>query len=154
MAIVVTKDTVGDFIGKTLEPSPWLKIEQSRIDAFADITKDHQFIHIDPERAAKTPFGGTIAHGFLSLSLLSHFAESFMLAFDNVQMGVNYGFDKVRFLNPVAVDSEIRGVGKLLEVTEKAPGQFLAKYEVTVEIKGSDKPALMAEWLGMQFVAT
>jgi acyl dehydratase len=150
---MVTKETIQDYIGKTLEPSPWMKVEQSRIDAFADITLDHQFIHIDPERAAQTPFGGTIAHGFLSLSLLSHFGESFMLAFENVQMGVNYGFEKVRFLNPVAVNSEIRGVGKLLEVTEKAPGQFLTKYEVTVEIKGSDKPALIAEWLGMQFVA-
>lgn len=153
MATMVTKETIQDYIGKTLEPSPWMTVEQSRIDAFADITEDHQFIHIDPERAAQTPFGGTIAHGFLSLSLLSHFGESFMLAFENVQMGVNYGFEKVRFLNPVAVNSEIRGVGKLLEVTEKAPGQFLTKYEVTVEIKGSDKPALIAEWLGMQFVA-
>lgn len=153
MATVVTRDTVESFIGKTLEPSPWLKIEQSQVNAFADVTKDHQFIHLDAERAAQTPFGGTIAHGFLSLSLLSHFAESFMLAFDNVQMGVNYGLDKVRFLSPVAVGSEIRGVGKLLQMTEKAPGQFLAKYEVIVEIKGSDKPALIAEWLAMQVVA-
>ncbi|MEL7399266.1 MAG: MaoC/PaaZ C-terminal domain-containing protein, partial [Pseudomonadota bacterium] len=81
MATMVTKETIQDYIGKTLEPSPWMKVEQSRIDAFADITLDHQFIHIDPERAAQTPFGGTIAHGFLSLSLLSHFGESFMLAF-------------------------------------------------------------------------
>jgi acyl dehydratase len=152
MATQVTKDNIGDYVGKTLEPSPWLKIEQPRIDAFAEITNDHQFIHVDPERAAQTPFGSTIAHGFLSLSLLSHFGESFMLAIDGAKMGINYGFEKVRFLTPVNVDSEIRGVGKLLEVTEKSPGQFLTKYEVTVEIKGSDKPALIAEWLGMQIV--
>ncbi|MCW8193604.1 MaoC family dehydratase [Proteobacteria bacterium 005FR1] len=153
MGISIQRENFTDFVGIEAEPSPWLKIEQDRIDQFADVTLDHQFIHVDPERAKNSPFGTTIAHGFLTLSLLSHFAESFGIAIEGMVMGVNYGFDKVRFLNPVKVGSEIRGKARVLEITEKKPGQFLLKYEITVEIKGEEKPALMAEWLAMQVVA-
>jgi acyl dehydratase len=127
----------------------WVLIDQDRIDAFADCTLDRQFIHTDPESAAKTPFGGTIAHGFLSLSLLSHFAESVGCAFENMVMGLNYGFDKIRFLAPVKVNSRVRAKALLLDVTEKNPGQFLIKQQVSIEIEGEPTPALIAEWLTM-----
>ena len=152
MTSTVSKDQIESYIGRELPPSPWFKIDQSRINAFADVTEDHQFIHVDPEAARQTPFGTTIAHGFLTLSLLSHMAESFSLILEGAQMGINYGFDKVRFINPVPVDSEIRAVASLISIEEKNPGQFLSKYAVTVEIKGEEKPALLAEWLGMQIV--
>lgn len=153
MGISIQREKISDFIGLEAEPTPWLRIEQDRIDQFADVTLDHQFIHVDPERAKDSPFGTTIAHGFLTLSLLSHFAGSFGIAMEGMVMGVNYGLDKVRFLNPVKVGSEVRGKARILDITEKKPGQFLLKYEVTVEIKGEEKPALMAEWLAMQVVA-
>jgi len=128
----------------------WISIDQSMINAFADVTKDHQFIHVDPEGAKQTPFGSTVAHGFLSLSLLSHFAEEFGFAIPGVVMAINYGFEKVRFINPVKSGSEIRAQSKVADITEKSPGQFLIKYEVTIEIKGQEKPALVADWLIMQ----
>lgn len=152
MGISIPRNKVSDYIGFQTEPTPWFKVEQSQIDAFADVTLDHQFIHIDPDRARETQFGSTIAHGFLSLSLLSHFAESFGARIEGMVMGINYGFDKVRFINPVKVDSEIRAQAKLAEIVEKNPGQYTLKYEVTVEIKGEEKPALLAEWLTMQVV--
>jgi len=113
---------------------------------------DHQFIHIDEEAAKKTPFGSTIAHGFLSLSMLSYFSAEYGYVLDGVVMGINYGFDKVRFVNPVNVNSEIRAVATLKSAVEKNPGSFLMTYSIVVEIKGVEKPALMAEWLGMQIV--
>ncbi len=146
----ISTDQIDDFIGRELPPSPWFKIDQSRIDTFADVTEDRQFIHVDPEAAAQTPFGKTIAHGFLTLSLLSHLAESFALILEGAQMGINYGFDKVRFINPVTVGSEVRALATVVSIEEKNPGQWLTKYAVTVEIKGEEKPALLAEWLGMQ----
>ncbi|TQV85259.1 MaoC family dehydratase [Exilibacterium tricleocarpae] len=152
MSAPISKDQIADFVGRQLPPSPWFKIDQSRINTFAEVTEDHQFIHVDPEAAARTPFGTTIAHGFLTLSLLSHLAESFALVLEGAQMGINYGFDKVRFINPVTVDSEIRAVATVVSIEEKNPGQWLTKYAVTVEIKGQEKPALSAEWLGMQIV--
>lgn len=130
----------------------WLTITQEQVNQFADCTHDHQFIHIDPARAKATPFGGTIAHGFLSLSLLSHFSEQYGVVIEGCQMGVNYGLDKVRFINPVRVGSRIRAVGKIISIEEKSPGQFLLKSEVTLEIEGEEKPALIAQWLGMQIV--
>ncbi|WP_226663219.1 MaoC family dehydratase [Microbulbifer aggregans] len=136
--------------GKTLESTDWFTINQEQINLFAEVTHDHQFIHVDPERAAQTPFGSTIAHGFLSLSLLSHFAETFSMQVEGMVMAINYGFDKVRFISPVKVDSRIRAHARLLDVTEKNPGQFMLKTEVTVEIEGEAKPALVAEWLTMQ----
>ena len=137
-------------IGQETGVSQWHEITQADVNTFADVTLDHQFIHIDPEKAAQTPFGGPIAHGFLSLSMLSHFgATGMMTPIKNVVMGINYGFDKVRFLTPVRVGSRIRGRATLTSVEEKNPGQYLCKHSVTVEIDGVEKPALLAEWLGM-----
>ena len=148
---LVSKDDLKGMTGQELGTSDWINVSQEMINQFADVTHDHQFIHVNEEMAKQTPFGGTIAHGFLSLSLLSKLAEGSMPAVEGVMMGVNYGFDKVRLLSPVHSGKNIRGVFKLLNVDEKNPGQFLMKTEVTVEIEGSDKPALVAEWLTMQF---
>jgi len=126
-------------------------MDQDRINVFADVTEDHQFIHIDEAAAQKTPFGGTIAHGFLTLSMLSKFSEGSGLVIEGTKMGVNYGFEKVRFLAPVPSGSRIRGRFSLKDVVEKKPGQFLLTYEVSVDIEGQDKPALIADWLAMQF---
>lgn len=133
-------------IGENIGTSAWFTLGQDRINAFADCTEDHQFIHVNPELAKATPFGTTIAHGFLSLSLL---APMMVSAVDKlaVKMSVNYGFDKVRFLSPVKSGKRVRGHFKLLELAEKRPGQWQQKYEVSVEIEGEDKPALLAEWI-------
>ena len=139
-------------IGQEVGLSKWIEIDQARINAFADCTEDWQFIHVDPEAAKQTPFGGTIAHGFLTLSLMSAMSYDAVGALEGVTMGVNYGFDKLRFLAPVPVGSKVRGRFKLLSAEDKGGGRWLIKHEVTVEIEGSDKPALIAEWLGMQFV--
>ena len=142
---------LASYIEQPLPPSDWLKVEQSQISAFADATLDHQFIHVDPERAAQTPFGRTVAHGYLTLSLVSHFLAEAGLGPDNVQMAINYGTDKVRFLEPVKVDQEIRGHAMLLSVTEKRPGQLLLKTRMTIEIRGEDNPAMVAEILTLFF---
>jgi acyl dehydratase len=125
---------------------------KQRIDEFAEATEDRQFIHIDPEAAARTPFGTTIAHGFLSLSMLSRMAAEAMLIPDSTKMAVNYGLDRVRFIAPVKSGKRIRGRFRLDSVEEKAPGQLLFRHTVTVEIEGEEKPALTAEWLGLLFV--
>lgn len=148
----VTREDLQDVVNKDTYTTDWFEVKQEQINQFADCTMDHQFIHVDPEAAAKSPFGTTIAHGFLSLSMLSYFAETFGTMIDGVYMGVNYGFDKVRFIAPVAVNSKIRASAKLIEAVEKKPGQFMLTTEVTVEIEGSDKPALKAEWITMQMV--
>ncbi len=132
--------------------SHWLEVNQARIDAFATVTEDHQFIHVDPEKAAATPFGGTIAHGFLTLSLLSVMAYEALPKLKGLAMGVNYGFDKIRFLSPVREGSRVRGRFKLQSATEKSPGQWQLTYDVSVEIEGGAKPALAATWLTMQVV--
>jgi acyl dehydratase len=137
----------GDEIGV----SSWLTVDQARIEEFADATEDRQFIHVDPEAAARTPFGGTIAHGFLTLSLLSQMAADAMLVPDGVKMAVNYGFDRVRFLAPVKSGKRVRGRFTLDSIEEKAPGQWLLRHTVSVEIEGEDKPALTAVWLGLMF---
>jgi len=139
-------------IGSEIGVSDWILIDQARIDAFADVTEDPQFIHIDPEAAAKTPFGGTIAHGFLTLSLLSRMAADAMLRPEGVKMGVNYGFEKIRFIAPVRSGRRIRGRFTLVSFEEKRPGQWQFVHNVTVEIEGGDKPALIADWIGMIFV--
>jgi len=139
-------------VGSEVGVSDWIAIDQPRIDAFAEVTDDHQFIHVDPTAAAATPFGGTIAHGFLTLSLLSRMAADAMLRPDNIKMGVNYGFEKIRFLAPVRSGSRVRGRFRLQRFEEKRPGQYQFVHEVTVEIEGEDKPALIAEWIGMIFV--
>jgi len=139
-------------IGSEVGVSDWIAIDQARIDRFAEVTEDHQFIHVDPAAAAITPFGGTIAHGFLTLSLLSRMAADAMLRPENIRMGVNYGFEKIRFLAPVRSGSRVRGRFRLQRFEEKRPGQYQFVHEVTVEIEGEDKPALAAEWIGMIFV--
>ena len=145
-------DEIRSQIGQEIGVSGWLEIGQDRISQFADATDDHQFIHIDPVAAAKTPFGGTIAHGFLSLSMLSRMAADAMLVPDGVKMGVNYGLDRVRFLAPVKAGKRVRGRFVLDSIDEKAPGQILMRHTVTVEIEGEDKPALTAQWLGLIFI--
>jgi acyl dehydratase len=139
-------------VGKEVGVSSWQLIDQARIDAFADATEDRQFIHTDPAAAAKTPFGGTIAHGFLTLSLLSRMGAEAMLIPEGVKMAVNYGLDRVRFLAPVKTGKRVRGRFMLDSVEEKAPGQVLMRHTVTVEIEGEEKPALTAQWLGMMFI--
>ena len=138
-------------VGAELGVSDWITIEKDRVNQFADVTEDHQFIHVNPEMAKLSPFGGPIAHGFLTLSLLSKFSEQGSLVIDGVKMGVNYGFEKVRFLAPVKVGKKVRGHFRLKSADEKRPGQYLLTYEVTVEIEGEEKPALIADWLAMQF---
>jgi len=131
--------------------SGWLTVDQERITAFADATEDRQFIHVDPEAAARTPFGGTIAHGFLTLSLLSRMAAETILVPDTAKMVVNYGLDRVRFLAPVRSGKRVRGRFILDGVEEKAPGQILLRHTVSVEIEDEDKPALLAVWLTLLF---
>lgn len=152
MAVTMNKDNVRSLVGGELGVSEWIRIEQARVNAFADTTEDHQFIHVDPERAAATPFGGTIAHGFLTLSLLPRMMEDIGGGMADAVMGLNYGFDKIRFLAPVKVNSRVRARAKLLDVQEKVPNQFLIKQEITVEIENETKPALVAEWLTMVMV--
>ncbi|MCB1250203.1 MAG: MaoC family dehydratase [Acidimicrobiales bacterium] len=128
----------------------WLEITQEMVNQFADVTFDHQFIHVDPEAAKATPFGGTIAHGFLTLSLLTHLSGSIRVdpgRFQGVIMGVNYGFDKVRFISPVKVGSRIRARSTLSDVQRKGPSGILSTRTMTVEIDGEDKPACIADWL-------
>lgn len=138
-------------IGQEIGVSDWIVVDQVRIAAFADATEDRQFIHLDSEAAARTPFGGTIAHGFLSLSLLSRMAADAMLVPETTTMAVNYGLDRVRFLAPVKSGKRVRGRFTLDSVDEKAPGQLLLRHTVTVEIEGEGKPALIAVWLGLIF---
>ena len=146
-------ETFQAHIGKEVGVSDWVEITQDRVNAFADVTEDHQFIHVDVEKAKElTPFGGTIAHGFLSLSMLSCFAETGMLKVDGVKMGMNYGCNKVRFLSPVPTGSRLRGRFTLTSVVEKKLGQYLLEYAITVEIEGAEKPAIVVEWLSLIFV--
>jgi acyl dehydratase len=148
---VASLDDIRARIGEEIGVSGWLEISQQRIEEFADATEDRQFIHVDPDAAAQTPFGGTIAHGFLSLSMLSRMAADVMLIPDSTRMAVNYGLDRVRFIAPVRSGKRIRGRFRLDSVDEKAPGQMLMRHTVTVEIEGEDRPALTAEWLGLIF---
>ena len=144
---IIPADRLSDRIGEETGVSDWLLIDQERINAFADATMDHQFIHVDPEAAAQTPFGSTIAHGFLTLSLTTPMLMEAMVAPDHMVMVINYGADKVRFIEPVTVGSRIRGRTRLVEVTEKASDRWLVKNEITVEIEGVERPALIVEAL-------
>lgn len=148
----VSPDEARAMIGQDLGASEWKLIDQAMIDQFADVTGDHQFIHVDPERARQTPFGGTIAHGFLTLSLLASLRPADALVLNGIKMGVNYGFEKVRFLQPVPIGSRIRARHRLAAIDDKGNGRFLVTTDVTVEIEGNEKPALSAIWLGMQFI--
>ena len=145
----MTDHAYADTIGQTLQPSDWFLIEQSRINQFADVTEDHQYIHIDQQRAAESYLGGTIAHGFLVLSLLPKLIEKSLITPDNIVMGINYGFDKVRFLNPVRPGDKVRVTGEVVDIQDKGDGRYLQKVAVTVEIKGQEKPAIFCEWLNM-----
>jgi acyl dehydratase len=149
---IASIEEIGLKVGQEVGVSDWILIDQARIDAFAEITEDPQFIHIDPEAAAKTPFGGTVAHGFLTLSLLSRMAADAMPRPAEAKMGVNYGFEKVRFMAPVRSGKRVRGRFRLERLDEKRPGQWQFTHQVTVEIEGEDKPALVADWIGLIFV--
>jgi len=139
--------------GEVIGVSDWFEVSQDRINKFADATGDHQFIHIDEEKAKLTPFGGTIAHGFLTLSLLPVLgAMTSGARVDGITMGVNYGGNKTRFLSPVRAGKRVRAHTKLLELVEKRPGQWQQTNEITIEIEGEDKPALICEWITLFFV--
>ncbi|UVO52733.1 MaoC family dehydratase [Sphingomonas sp. SUN039] len=150
---VVTQDELKALVGSNIGTSDWLTVDQAMIDKFAEATGDHQFIHVDVEKAKLTPFGGTIAHGFLSLSIMPVLtAMTDMPRLDGIKMGVNYGGNKTRFLAPVRSGKRVRGHFKLLEIEEKRPGQWQQTVEYTLEIESEDKPALIAEWISQFFV--
>ena len=152
MAITIEKTQIHDYVNRQLDATDWFQVTQEQINIFADCTLDKQYIHVDPEASQKTPFGSTIAHGFLTLSMLSYFSEQYNVLISGLQMGINKGFNKIRFLAPVKVGSYIRCHAKIIDITEKKPGQFDFITEATVEIQGEDKPALVAEWLSVQMV--
>ena len=150
---IVSKEELFALKGKDVGTSEWMLIDQDRVNKFAEATGDFQFIHVDPERAKLTPFGGPIAHGFLSLSLLPVLtAQADLPRLDGVKMGVNYGGNKTRFIAPVKVGKRVRGHFKMLDIEEKRPGQFQQTMEFTLEIEGEEKPALIAEWITQFFV--
>ena len=154
MSNFVSTDQLVGYIGKEVGLTDWFEVDQERINNFAEATGDFQYIHVDEERAAETPFGATIAHGFLTLSLLSKLSSmSGGIKLENSVMGINYGLNKVRFLNPVKVNSKIRARFELISAEEKKPKHYLLKHNVIVEIEGEEKPALIAEWLGMSVLA-
>ncbi|HEX3423507.1 MAG TPA: MaoC family dehydratase [Sphingomicrobium sp.] len=143
----VSLEEIRKHVGKEVGSSSWITVDQERIDAFAEASEDRQFIHVDPEAAARTSFGTTIAHGFLSLSLLSRMGAEAMLVPEGMKLAINYGLDRVRFLAPVRSGSRLRGRFALDSLEEKAPGQWLMTHLVSVEIENGDKPALTAIWL-------
>ncbi len=147
----VPKNEMMNAAGMKLEPSDWIELSQQRINEFADCTEDHQFIHVDEAKAKETPFGGTIAHGFLTLSLLAGLIEKIGITPENTVMGMNYGFDKVRFLAPVKSGKRVRMVGEVKNVDQKDENRFLTTFGVSVEIEGEDTPALIADFLLMSF---
>jgi acyl dehydratase len=144
---------LGQRVGQEIGLSRWFLIDQKRIDAFADATEDWQFIHVDPEAAKATPFGAAIAHGFLTLSMLSAIAYDALPKVSGLAMGVNYGFDKVRFVAPVRAGRRIRGRFTLSALTQRSQHEWQSRKAVTVEIEGEDKPALIAEWLSLYVLA-
>jgi len=152
MAMTVAAKELPGLVGKELAPSDWLEITQERINQFADATNDHQFIHTDPGKASLTPFGSTVAHGYLTLSLLSYLVSQNTIAPEGMAMALNYGSDKVRYLAPVKTGQRVRALQKIMEIAEKRPGQWLCKLGVTVEIEGESAPALIAEILTMYII--
>lgn len=149
----IERQALDALVGRPLGTSQWMTIDQARVDAFADATDDHQFVHVDPVRAAETPFGGTIAHGLLTLSLIVPLCLDFVPKVAGTRLLLNYGFDRVRFPAPVRVGRRIRGEAVLREAVERKPGQILMKLDVTIEIEGETKPALTAEWLSLHVLA-
>ena len=146
---VATVKEIYDRIGTEIGVSDWITVDQDRINAFAEVTEDRQFIHVDPEAASKSLFGGPVAHGFLALSLLSKMAFDVMLVPPNTKIAINYGFDRIRFLAPVPAGAKLRGRFTLTNVEEKSLGQLLTHHNVQVEIDNTEKPAVTADWLGL-----
>ena len=140
-------------VGQEIDVSSWHVLDQKRIDTYADVIEDHQFIHVDPEQAKATPFGTTIAHGFLTMSLLSVMSYEVMPAIEGTAMGVNYGFDKLRFISPVRSGKRVRGRFVLAEATLRKPKELQSRTNVTVEIEGEEKPALVADWIGLIYLS-
>jgi acyl dehydratase len=153
MSSVVPVDEFTAIAGRDLGYSEWFTIEQDRIDSFADVTGDHQFIHVDPAAAAQTPFGSTIAHGFLTLSLVTTMFYEITLYPENMVMAINYGLNKLRFLSPVRVGKRVRLHAVVADVVERSPGSYLVTNDVTVEIEGEERPALVAQFLVLNVVA-
>jgi acyl dehydratase len=150
----ITLQAYQAMVGKEIGVSSWHLVDQPRIDTYADVIEDHQFIHVDPERAKKeTTFGTTIAHGFLTMSLLSIMSYEVMPVIAGTTMGVNYGFDKLRFISPVRSGKRVRGRFVLAEAKLRKPNELQSRTNVTVEIEGEDKPALVADWLGLIYFA-
>ena len=149
MPVEISLDQLDEYEGRELSPSDWLVIDQDRINRFADSTDDHQYIHVDPERMKDSEYGSTVSHGFLSLSLMAGHPPPDLPIVKERVLSLNYGLDKVRFLNPVKVDSRVRYHTKILSIREKSPGRILIKQQKTLEIEGEEKPALIAEVLAM-----
>ena len=150
----VSFETYQQMVGTEIGVSSWHLIDQNRINVYADVIEDHQFIHVDPERAKKeTAYGTTVAHGFLTMSLLSIMSYEVMPVIQGTTMGVNYGFDKLRFLSPVRAGSRVRGRFVLTEAKLRKPKELQSRTNVTVEIEGEDKPAIVADWLGLIYFA-
>lgn len=152
MAKPIPLDEYKAKVGTEVGVSDWILVDQAKIDAFAEVTGDHQFIHVNPELAKQTPFGTTIAHGYLTLSLCAVFAYGAMPGIEGARMGVNYGLNKVRFMAPVKSGSKVRGRFKLLDVTQRPDGAWQTTSSVTVEIEGETKPALAAEWITLTYL--
>jgi acyl dehydratase len=148
---VLSRAEILSRIGQEIGVSDWIEVSQAMIDSFADLTRDHQYIHIDPARAAETPFGGTVAHGFLTLSLLAPMVQSALPRIEGVTMAVNYGFDRIRFVTPVRAGARIRGRFTLAAVDQRGPAEIQWRLATTVEIEGEDRPALVADWLGRRY---
>jgi acyl dehydratase len=150
----ISLDAYQKMVGREVGVSSWHVVDQKRIDVYADVIEDHQFIHVDPERArAETAFGTTIAHGFLTMSLMSIMSYEVMPVIEGTTMGVNYGFDKLRFISPVRSGSRVRGRFTLAEAKLRKPKELQSLTHVTVEIEGEEKPALVADWIGLIFFA-
>ena len=152
MAKSIPLDEYRALVGKEVGVSDWILVDQAKIDAFAEVTGDHQFIHVNPELAKQTPFGTTIAHGYLTLSLCAVFAYGAMPGVVGTKMGVNYGLNKVRFMAPVKSGSRVRGRFTLVDVTQRPDGAWQSTVNVIVEIDGETKPALAAEWITLQYI--
>jgi acyl dehydratase len=149
----IALDEYRQFVGRRIGVSRWFLVDQKRIDEFARVTEDEQFIHVDPQAAARSPFGGAIAHGFLSLSLLSAMAYAAVPPIAGSQMAINYGLNSVRFVTAVASGKRVRGVFTLNDIRERSPGQWQSTFAVTVEIEAAEKPAMVAEWLTLTILA-
>jgi acyl dehydratase len=150
----VSLEAYRNMVGHEVGVSSWHLVDQDRINLYADVIEDHQFIHVDPERARKeTTFGATVAHGFLTMSLLSIMSYEVMPVIEGTTMGVNYGFDKLRFVSPVRSGSRVRGRFTLMEAKLRKPNELQSRTNVTVEIEGEEKPALVADWIGLIYFA-